>query len=346
MFDYGEDDTDAPAEHIDWTLRADAFSDYRDGFQVRTRRLCRRALLFHYLPELGGSATLIRAHEFTYETTPARSLLNSVTVRGFRREATGTIVSESLPEVSFAYSAELPPGPVREVIFMDGRTAAAATLQWHDLDGASLPGLVNREQGGAMHYRKNLGDGVLGGPQVLTSHPSLTDTQMPGAQSLEKIFGDGRSCLIDLTEGPGFQERMRSGQWSWYMPFTKTPSVPSSAAGTRNLDLDGDGRADLMLAGESGVRWHRFNGRDGWAAQEDVVASPAMQTALADRTGTVLLADMTGDGLADLVQVQLGSIRYWPNLGYRKFGEPVQMANGPLLDGPDLFDLIAKGLLK
>src|SRR4051794_39470126 len=47
---------------------------------------------------------------------------------------------------------------------------------------------------------------------------------------------------------------------------------------------------------------------------------------------------MTGDGLTDLVQVHPGSVRYWPNLGYGRFGEAIQMANSPRLEGPVLFD--------
>lgn len=340
VFDYGEHATDSADETHLWALRPDAFSNYRSGFEVRTRRLCGRVMLFHRMPEVGSSPALIRAHEFAYEKTPAASLLTDVTLRCYRREADGTIRAEAMPEVSFDYDARLSPGPMREVVFVDGRAAAgaAATLQWHDLDGSGLPGLVSRERGGALHYRKNLGDGVLGSPEVLSSRPSLTDTVLPAGQSLEKLFGDGRSCLIDLTEGPGYQERLSTGRWLPYTPFAKSPSVRTSSGGTRNLDLDGDGRADLMLAGEFGVRWHRFSGRDGWKPAEDVVTAPTTLNALADRTGTVLLADMTGDGLVDLVQVRPGSVRYWPNLGYGRFGEPVQMAGSPLLDGPDLFD--------
>jgi RHS repeat-associated protein len=349
VFDYGEHDGDSLDETSHWSLRPDASSEYRTGFDVRTRRLCRRALLFYHMSELGDSPAVVRAHSFTYETTPAASLLAGVSLQGYRRQHDGAVASESLPEVRFAYTSEVPPGQrpagagtaaVRDIVFADGRFAASsgATLEWHDLEGAGLPGLVNRTNSGTLHYRKNLGSGRLGHPEALPSRPALTDTGSPAAQSIGKPFGDGRSCLIDLLEGPGYQERLRSGAWLPYTTFSHSPSVRASIAGTRNLDLDGDGRGDLLLAGELGVRWHKFTGREGWTAAQDVAFGPSAQTALADRTGTVLLADMTGDGLADLVQVRPGNVRYWPNLGYGRFGEPVQMAGSPLLDGPDLFD--------
>ncbi|KAK0707166.1 virulence plasmid 65kDa B protein-domain-containing protein [Apiosordaria backusii] len=48
-------------------------------------------------------------------------------------------------------------------------------------------------------------------------------------------------------------------------------------------------------------------------------------------------ADMTGDGLADLVLVSNGSIVYWPNMGYGRFGRRITMTNAPLFDKPDQF---------
>ena len=342
VFDYGEHDLEAPTSvglHP-WELRPDAFSSYRTGFEIRTRRLCRRVLLFHNYSVGASSQSLIRAHHLSHESTADRSLLVEVTIRGYRQNDGGLLQSDVLPTTRFEYSGLLPCGPVREIVCVDGRVAAAdaATHQWLDLDSTGLPGLVARGPGGSLHYRPNLGRGILGSPVILATRPSLTDTTFAGVQSLGKPFGDTRSCLVDMSEGPGYQEKVTRGDWLPYTPFLEAPTVRASAAGTRSLDLDGDGRADLMLAGASGARWHKFGGRDGWASAQEVAVAPNTWKALADRTGTVSLADMTGDGLADLVQVQSGSVRYWPNLGFGRFGDPVQMAGSPSLDVPDLLD--------
>ncbi len=58
VFDYGEHDEalPVPAEAGEWSHRADAFSSYRPGFEVRTARLCRRVLMFHHFadePDVG-----------------------------------------------------------------------------------------------------------------------------------------------------------------------------------------------------------------------------------------------------------------------------------------------------
>ena len=44
------------------------------------------------------------------------------------------------------------------------------------------------------------------------------------------------------------------------------------------------------------------------------------------------LADMSGDGLSDLVRIKNGEVCYWPNLGYGRFGSKVTMDNSPWFD--------------
>src|SRR5262249_12905404 len=68
----------------------------------------------------------------------------------------------------------------------------------------------------------------------------------------------------------------------------------------------------------------------------------------------VRFADLTGDGLQDVVMVFDGSIDYWPNLGHGRWGRRVRMQNSPRfpagydprriligdLDGDGLADLV------
>ena len=51
-----------------------------------------------------------------------------------------------------------------------------------------------------------------------------------------------------------------------------------------------------------------------------------------------LLADMSGDGLSDIVRIRNGEICYWPNLGYGNFGAKVTMDEAPWFDAPDRFE--------
>src|SRR5947207_10695154 len=53
---------------------------------------------------------------------------------------------------------------------------------------------------------------------------------------------------------------------------------------------------------------------------------------------SIYLADMSGDGLSDLVRICNREVCYWPNLGYGRFGRKVTMDNAPWFDSPDQFD--------
>jgi hypothetical protein len=57
-----------------------------------------------------------------------------------------------------------------------------------------------------------------------------------------------------------------------------------------------------------------------------------------DGAESVYLADMSGDGLTDLVRIRNGDVCYWPSLGYGRFGAKVTMDNAPRFDAPDQFD--------
>jgi len=49
-------------------------------------------------------------------------------------------------------------------------------------------------------------------------------------------------------------------------------------------------------------------------------------------------ADLSGDGLTDIVRIRNGEVCYWPNLGYYHFGANVTMDNAPWFDRSDQFD--------
>src|SRR5262249_779929 len=103
------------------------------------------------------------------------------------------------------------------------------------------------------------------------------------------------------------------------------------------VDLTGDGIPDVLLVQGDQLTWYPALGKDGWG-EPRIVRMPrdeekAPVVVWADPRQAVLLADMTGDGLNDIVGVRPGSVCYWPNLGYGKFGEKRLML-GELDFGP------------
>jgi hypothetical protein len=104
------------------------------------------------------------------------------------------------------------------------------------------------------------------------------------------------------------------------VPSTKSeaPNTRYSTPGTRYLEE----RESLLLAGGFGQRANKR----------------APRLISADHERAMYLADMSGDGLADLVSVRNGEVCYWPNLGRGRFGQKIVMEGAPTFDDPEQFD--------
>jgi hypothetical protein len=156
------------------------------------------------------------------------------------------------------------------------------------------------------------------------------------------LDGDGQMDLVLL--GPANKacfERKDPDAWK-YHPFRILPTFDWTDPNLRFIDLDGDGLADVLITQDHAFLWSRSLGRDGFdrpmstPKPRDENAGPAV--VFSDATESIFLADMTGDGLVDIVRVRNGEICYWPNLGYARFGAKVTMGNAPHFDRQDLFD--------
>ncbi|MFJ2256991.1 SpvB/TcaC N-terminal domain-containing protein [Streptomyces sp. NPDC087844] len=363
VLDYGDHPGEAPtpAPTAPRLCRADPFSTHRPAFEVRTYRLCQRVLMFHHFPDEPGvgQGCLVAATAFTYRAAPdaqgvpgdprrghpGGSFLESVTVSGFQRSADGGYTGSSLPPLTFTYThAEIS----AEVRHLDGDSLQnlpagldERAYDWVDLDGEGLSGVLSA-QGGAWYYKPNLGDGRLGPVRRLGTQPSLRLNR--SGPELTDLDGNGQLDLVRLDREPrGFHTRTADGAgWEPFTPFASAPAVDLDAPSTRRLDLTGDGLADLLTCEDTGVVWYPGLGARGFGPPrgaphpDEDGAGP--RPLIGDSTHTLFLADMSGDGLTDLVRVRDGEIRYWPNLGHGHFGAPVVMNDAPRLDTPDGFD--------
>ncbi|MEU1192737.1 SpvB/TcaC N-terminal domain-containing protein [Streptomyces sp. NPDC005859] len=361
VLDYGEHDAADPSPEGTgtWLCRRDPFSSHRAGFEVRTYRLCQRILAFHHFPQepTAGRDCLVRSLELSYNDEQTAngdaavgrgdrtvSLLVSATPCGHRRTEDG-MLRRALPPLEFTYSP-LSLGKAGDARTPHGAAArlpvgsSGTSVQWADLDGEGISGVLAAEPG-AWYGAHNRGGGDLGAVQQVAAAPT-SPSPGHGSQLLD-LAGDGQLDLVSFSGvTPGFFERTADGGWAPFRAFAQLPAVRWDDGNLRFLDLNGDGHADVLVTEGEALTWYPSAGEAGFGPGVRVPTAltdeRGARLVFADGEHVIFVADMSGDGLADLVRVRHDQVCYWPNLGYGRFGERVVMDDPPLLDPPDVFD--------
>jgi RHS repeat-associated protein len=369
VLDYGDHDQATPLPDEPgktWICREDAFSSYRATFEVRTYRLCRRALMFHHFPGETdvGADCLVRSTDFTFSQdvkpsdprNPIYSFLVAVAQTGYKRAGTGYL-SKSLPPLEFEYTEPAIDESIREVDRaslenlpqgLDG-----ARYQWVDLDSEGISGILS-EQAGSWFYKRNLSP--VGSPNEPGSQPSPARFApaelvrrkpslgtLGGGQQLLDLAGDGQLDLVQFdAPTPGFFERTEDGDWSPLQPFTALPALSWNNPNLKFVDLTGDGHADILISEDDVLCWYASLAQAGFGPAQRVRQAldeeKGPKLVFADGTESISLADLSGDGLTDIVRIRNGEVCYWPNLGYGRFGAKVAMDSAPWFEAADLFD--------
>lgn len=333
---------DAGSAAIPAPTRPDMFSTHRAGFEVCTRRRCRRVLMYHHFQDMTNPLP-VRATCFQHAVAPhsCLSLIESITVAGFRADdlAPDVLVQRTMPAMKLTYSAFEPRAQRFTTLGADTRLPPAGLQHPEfalvDLFGDGMPDVLHA---GAQGYRywRNRGAGNLDLPRLMDTIPAGLSLATPGV-SFGDTDGDGRAELV-VQAGPlhGYFESSPDGGWDTFRAFPPQPAIEITDANLRRIDLTGDGLADILVTHDHCFRWYQNRGDDGFSAEPAVERihdeNEFPDVFFDDPSGRIRVADMTGDGLADIVRIHHGTVEYWPNLGYGRFGKRVTM--GTLPDAP------------
>lgn len=331
VLDYGDHDGDTPSSEPDrpWSARRDPFTTHRPGFAVRTHRLCRRFAWFHDFDELGPGPTLVGALALEHDERTDGAMLQVVREHGYRREPKGSS-SRAVPPLRLRYSPAEPERSFQAVPreTLDGFSSTPGSHRFVDLFGEGLPGILT-ETAGTWLYKPNLGQGRFGAPTLVEERPAVR----PETFAFGDLDGNGDVEVAQLSGrlAGRFELPREDAQWRAFEPFAAFPHVEALGGRAQWVDLNGDGRPDVVIASADRLIWFPSAG-DEFDPPIEVplpVGAMAAPTATADPSLHLFFADMTGDGLPDLVRIDDGSVTYWPMLGNGRFADAVVMDGAP-----------------
>lgn len=352
VFDYGDHPESIPMPQPPsspgWPSRSDAFSDFHAGFEIRTYRRCKRILMFHHFSEL-NKFELVRALELTYQngdyvSTAAfteADLLITATQRGFQNKDT-VWYDKALPSMQFHYQPlqwDKEIHAVDKEDFKQSPQGLTGPYQWMDFEGEGISGILT-EQVGGWFYKNNLGDGHFDTAKIIAPKPSFTGLGA-GALQWQDLDADGRRQVVSETPTKGYWELDDDQEWEPFHTFAKNLNIDWESPFTKMLDLNGDGKADVLLTEDRAWTWYENKGKEGFDIGGNAInykdEEKGPMLLLRDAVQSIFLADMNGDGMTDLVRIKNGEICYWPNKGYGKFGAKVSMVDAPVFQTPDLY---------
>ena len=183
-----------------------------------------------------------------------------------------------------------------------------------------------------------------------TSLPAV-DANNPNSKMID-LDGDGITDIMHTDAAIHFHFNNEDHKKAWRFSRTVSrshsdncPDISFADARVKTGDMNGDGLPDIIFFDGGSVMYWPNAGRGNWGKKVIMKNPPSLPQA--DEMKRVLVSDINGDGLADIVLVENSQIRIWINQSGIAWSDEIIIQGTPLFASGDdvrIIDLNGTGV--